>query len=610
MSVRETTVQASTEAPAAPSVVDAPVASTARPVPGLLRGVRLYLAALVAACAAPFWALQLWKLRPGVPLGYNGDSLLSGYFLKSLHDGPWFLHNDRVSAPWGLDLHDFPLSDHVHLFIAKLFSFVLPSYADTMNAYYLLGYPLAALTAAWALRRLGVNDWLALSAATLYTALPYHSFRGQSHLFLSAYWMVPLAILVCVRLMGEVPPLFERQADGRLRFAPRNRSSVFALAVAALMPPSGIYYAFITGFLLAFSSAVGALRHRQRAWIASGGILIGVLVLAVGCSLAPTLIFHARHGKNAAVVQRIHWESEFYALKPAQLVVPVQGHRAPRLARIREHYDRSPNNNENALSSLGLLGSIGFLLLVARGLTGLWPRRGDAVFGSLSKLNLATLALGTMGGIASVFALLVTPEIRAINRVSVFIAFFAFAAAAAGFQALMGRVPGAKRGPFLALSALLLTGFGVWDQSSPSAVPPYEHNTALVNNDRAFVAEIEAALPAGSSVFQAPPLPFPETPAVHRQGHYEPVRMYLQSRSLRWSYPAMTGREPWTQISAAGQKPPNELVPALRELGYRGLVLDRYALAAPDPAWEAELTRLTGRAGMEDGEKRLVFWPL
>jgi len=50
--------------------------------------------------------------------------------------------------------------------------------AVTINAFYLLTYPLDALAAFWALRRLGVSRPASLACAVLFALLPYHFFRS------------------------------------------------------------------------------------------------------------------------------------------------------------------------------------------------------------------------------------------------------------------------------------------------------------------------------------------------------------------------------------------------------------------------------------------------
>src|SRR5205085_1170895 len=102
--------------------------------------------------------------------------------------------------PTGLDMHDFPLVDNLHFLIIKLIGLAGASAALTLNLYYLLGFPLATLSALFVMRRVGVSVPIGLVASLLFTFLPYHFERGIWHLFLSAYYLVPLMVLVVVRI--------------------------------------------------------------------------------------------------------------------------------------------------------------------------------------------------------------------------------------------------------------------------------------------------------------------------------------------------------------------------------------------------------------------------
>ena len=84
-----------------------------------------------------------------------------------------------------------------------------------------------------------------------------------------------------------------------------------------------------------------------------------------------------------------------------------------------------PAETENRSASLGLVGAAGLVALVAVVLLPVprpWP------YGPLAGMTVFVLLYATIGGFGSVFNLLVSPQIRALNRISVFVAFFCFLA--------------------------------------------------------------------------------------------------------------------------------------------------------------------------------------
>ena len=69
-----------------------------------------------------------------------------------------------------------------------------------MNLYYIAGFYLIAFAAFWSLRRIGMQSGVAALGALLYAFLPYHVLRGVPHLTNGAYFLVPLAMSVLVRV--------------------------------------------------------------------------------------------------------------------------------------------------------------------------------------------------------------------------------------------------------------------------------------------------------------------------------------------------------------------------------------------------------------------------
>src|SRR5262249_28432963 len=124
-------------------------------------------------------------------------------------------------------------------------------------------------------------------------------------------------------------------------------------------------------------------------------------------------------------------------------------------------------------------------------------------------------------------------------------------------------------------SLFLLTGLGVFDQTSTSFALPYVREGEYAQNQQ-FIAQIESTLAEGAKVFQLPYLAYPESLGIHGVTDYEPLRGYLHSKKLCWSYPAMRGSESdlWQQQVAA--LPPEKMVTTLALAGFEGIYVDRF----------------------------------
>src|SRR5437763_12389820 len=74
-----------------------------------LQALAVYAGAVAACLLVLTLVLQLWTADLRVPFLYGGDGLLFQALVKGVIEQGWYLHNARLGAPFGLDLHDFPL---------------------------------------------------------------------------------------------------------------------------------------------------------------------------------------------------------------------------------------------------------------------------------------------------------------------------------------------------------------------------------------------------------------------------------------------------------------------------------------------------------------------
>ena len=323
--------------------------------------------------------------------------------------------------------------------------------------------------------------------------------------------------------------------------------------------------------------------------------MTGLAVQAV-----PLAVHHARHGRNPEVATRDPREAEIFGMRIAQLLLPVAQHPVPALRHLKDRYDAmAPFPGETSASSLGVVGGVGFLALLGLLLLPMGegrPRR--ELWRALGVLNLLALLIATTGGFGSLFAFVVTPDIRTYARMHVFVAFLALFAVALLLERLVTRR--ARLG--LAACGLVLL-VGLLDQVTPPAVRPYAMVKAHYRSDAALVRAIEAAVPAGGMILEVPHQSYPEggPSAGGKPLNYSPLRPYLHSRSLRWSYPAMRGRsaDAWAQKIAT--LPAADLVRAASDVGFDGILVHRAGYPDEGARIEGELaaalpsaTRATG----------------
>jgi len=544
-------------------------------------------AVTAAVCVlALVWVLKLWRADLGVPFMDGGDALLTSSWIKGVIDNGWYLHNSFIGAPAGLDLYDYPMAENLHFLMVKGLSLFTSNYALVVNLYFLGAFPLTALTSLFVLRRLNIAFPLAAAGSLLYTFLPYHFLRGEWHLFLSATYVIPLSALVILRIFSASPPLIKKTAAGAEVYDLWSLRTAGFILVALLTASTGIYYAFFTGFFVIVAGVFTAVSYRSLRRLIAAGIVAVAIIIFVAVNLSPSIINMVQHGRNEAVAPRFAVESELLGTTVGQLVLPVTNHRIGLLREWKAGYvddlkKWAPNFiGESDFSSLGFIISLGFLfslgwLFLSRGR---YREKNDRkqMLDSLGVLNMSGLLLATVGGFGLLFAMLVTPEIRAYTRISVFIAFFSVIVVLLVLEALGEKYAREGSRRLLLLGALtVIVIAGILDQTTSSMVPAYDTAGEAFARDAAFVNRIEDALPGPAMVFQLPYAPFPESGPTSSMGDYDQLRGYLHSQRLHWSYGAMKGREGDLWQKEVSAEPTGQLVRDLAAAGFTGVYVNR-----------------------------------
>jgi phosphoglycerol transferase len=503
------------------------------------------------------------------------------------------LQNPFVGAPNGLQLYDFPAFDTAVAAILWFFSLFTHNTALIINVFYLLTFPLITVASLYVLRQFNLSFVPALFCSLLYAFLPYHFLRNESHLILSAYYVIPLAVLVLLWITTE-------------ELLPRTRKFILSVLICILLGLSGVYYPFFFCYLLLIAGAIGSLKLRRLRPLATALVLIGITTAIVAVSLSPSLINRYRSG-DAGIMARHPGDAEVHGLKIAQLVLPITHHRFPLFDKLKEHYNQFTPVSDGVTASLGIVGTIGFLGLVAQ----LLHRKeliqnARGLLRDLSLLNLFALLLGLAGGLGYLVAIFVWSGIRSYNRISVFIAFFSLMAVGIGLEHLFRRSRKSLTIFYLALALAFVVAF--LDQTTPAFIQDYGETKARFVNDQQFVSAIEAGVPPGAMIFQLPYVPFPEEPPVNRMQDYDHFRGYLHSKTLRWSYGAVRNREGDRVQKVVAGLPTDEFVESLAFANFTGIYLDRDGYEDHGAAKEAELSRIVQSKPLISSNGRWVFF--
>ncbi len=560
-----------------------------------VKTLQQYLFAFLLAILCTVLVLQIWDFTwlcipfnyCGDPL-YWGDSLCSSMIVKSIITNGWYFTNPSIGVPDGYFFMDFPILENFQCAIVKILSLCSSNWALIDNAFFLLGFPLITLSALFVFQRIGICYPFALTASLLFAFLPFRLLRAEMHLFLTSYYLVPLAIWLAVIVYQNVCCFKEK------------KTSLFYVIIAILVGSNGIYYTYFSGFFILLSGLISS--YNKKIWqpLKHTFIFLAIIGASTFCNSLPTIIYQSRNGPNPETITRPPHDTEVFGLKIIQLLLPVDNDRL--FSKIKSKYNNHAFFvNENTTSTLGLIGSLGFLSLLGNIL--FKKRESNSVIEAFTHFNFSAILLATIGGFSSLIAYFLFPGIRCYNRISVFIAFFSLAAF---FFSLQMRIRNPK---LLWGCSLFLLGIGLFTQSSNVSALPSKMgaNIREYKNDEIFVRQIEQILPVGSMIFQLPYMSFPEGSS-HRMTSYDHFKGSLHSHFLKWSFGAIRGRATdfWQRQTSSLSIP--EMLKELIQKGFTGLYIDRNGYADYGYSIETCLSQFLIAPALVDSHRS--FWDL
>ncbi len=611
----------------------------------------VYLLSVALTIFATVRALNLWLADLRVPFVYSNDATAILAHFKTVLETGWYEYQPSLGAPLGQNYHDFPQADNLHMMVADILGLLSHDVAVVVNTYYLIGFPLAAITAVWFFRRVGVSKTMAVVLSVLFVIAPFHWEKGENHLFLAAYYPVPLAlgvVLMAVRgealwglrartvgmeqarlLRGRPYGAIRRRLDG-LRSVVTGRG-MGTFAILALIGTASTYYGVFVLILLAAAGLIALIRtvnwRRFAGTVVAGASLAAVMF----ANMAPDILYSIVHGNNSGSLVRDDSESERYALKLAQLILPSPDHQFAPFRKLRLLYDTTyPFVSERPalgmVAAAGFLGLLGFVLVRLGSLAGASRRhepelaveqfRRRTMLGYLALLTIVAFLFSTVGGFETIVSFY-TSSLRSWNRMSILIALFSLAAFGLATTATVGWI--GRRRHFreattrvlAVLIAIVVLIVGIWDQSTLRAIPAYSTVAALYNADQDWIDSLEAALPDNAMVFQMAYQPFPEAASVNGVIYTDALKPFLHSTTLRWSAGSMRGRsvDDWNALVAA--EPVPQMIADLVAVGFEGIMIDRRTYADAGSSMESMLTKALGTGpSMTSANARYTYFGL
>ena len=554
---------------------------------------------IIYLCTVLIITIGLFILYGNLDLAYpmlntGGDELGIYALTKSIIQNGTTLITPLEGGVTGGDMFDYPYSDKLSFLFVRLIGIFIKNPYTVVALFFFLNHYLAALIGAFVCRKLKISPPMAVMAGVLYAFSSFIQLRF-SHMWLTAYYTLPIACLVAVWIIeGKA---FEEGV-------PLRRSKTFCRMAAGCYACAftGLYYAFFTCAIISAAMVIRCFREKERklSRILYPSILIGVVIAGVLTNVIPNLMYWSLCGANpvAEVSTRNPMESEIYSLKLLRMLLPRNFHRISTFWGIASRYYGYPLSNENNTAALGLISSAGFIMSIIMLLA------GRKKYLTVSSLNLSMFLVGTVGGVGVAISLFVNIPMRCYNRISMMIMFLGLLMAAM----LVDETVKKHRKAVLPILSAVMVAIGFYDQTAPWD----SQNMYAYDTYKNMMDVVEEKLEPGDSVFV---LPYDNWPTAKAAGGYLLHMGYIETEGIHWSYGAMQGREEAEWQESVALSDTDEMIIRLQEAGYDGIFLNRphYERLWGEGSSEYVITDLTLMLDQEpvySDDNMLCFWTI
>lgn len=482
------------------------------------------------------------------------------YTIKNTDEFGWFFENSRTDGGAG-ELYEHSMGDFVQYLLVLIISIFTDNFDLIYNIVYFLTYFICAGAMYGVARALKLSRPVSAMMGLLFTFLPWHQLRMHHLMSSTFYAAVPVAILVSIWIAeGEI------ESGKKWRFGKLELDSKYALIcfLTLLSSLTDVIWSAFNCYVLAIAIVIAALRNKNIKSVLKNITVLVIEFVGTLMMYLPAFIHYCQDGINsgATAFNRNPTQAEIYGMKILCLFLPRSNHNIQVLADINESYRNHMTGNETAYISLGLIGCLGFVLLVLSLFSGKKEKRNEI----LSLLNIGVVLIATVAGVGAIVGYVI-PQIRTYNRMSVYVAAFSIIYLGNLLDKRWTVIEGKARKVFVTccICGLLVALYDctvVYEESDQSEI------IAETDSTREFVENIENVMPEGCKIYQIPYAPLPEA------GYYDMLDGYLYSDSLIWSFGSRNGTDQDLWQKELQELSVEQLCEQIVTEGYTGLYVD------------------------------------
>jgi phosphoglycerol transferase len=578
---------------------------THAPIELTLRAALVEVALLMVVVSAVLaCSIDLSHLR--VPFGYTGDSLFYSMNAQTIIESGWVQSTDRLGAPFGQDLRDFPVgADNGNYLIMWVLALFTDDAGLLINLFFLGSFYLVATSAWFSTRLLAAGGPLSIVVGLIY-AFAYFHFARLGHLMLASYWVVPIGVVLAVYAARG-----EAFGSGRDRLAVM-RSALTVLG-CVLVGSFGAYYAVFAAMTIAVACVATSIGYRTIRPLLHGALACGAVGAVLVANLWSSISYGAANGENRVASFRRIEQLDKYGLRIIELIRPIPGSRVDMLSPVFDSLPPWPN--EAGLgAALGIVGTaslVAMLIWIAVRLVSSSASGAEPVRGLLAMSTFAWLLIASAGGLYFLVWLSGFQWMRALNRSSILILFLVLVWMALTAKPALGVLRQRRAGgPAVVLALTAVTLVALVDQVPSSRFPQdYAATAKAYWHDQHTFTDLERALPRRAAVLVLPVQRFPGGGPRGESPVYDLLKPYLHTKALRFSFGAVQGRESEWQIDLDGVTG-EILVQLATAMGFDAILIDEWGYPDDAARHRAALTDILGDDAARTLDDRWVAFDL
>ncbi|MFM7130017.1 MAG: hypothetical protein ACKO0V_11735, partial [bacterium] len=506
------------------------------------------------------------------------------------------VRTQRLGSPGLSDSRRFPI-DSVDrwewLLLSGLKKFT-GNYVHLLNGFYLLTFIMPTISAFIAFRLMGLSRLSTVSASLLFAFQPYHWFQSIGHLFLSSYFMVPMLGLMTLWIarsdendhifcVSKTDKPFHQIRSIRelfqVRFRPFNYRAAIVIISAVIASGTGSMYYLLMAMVLWFFVGFWQIFRSGKAGHFFDLVFLETISLACCIiQLLPSLYYLWLN--HIPAIKRSADHVSGSSLDLFWLFLPSIGHRSLFLRKFvtfGQYYNHPSDHivyplSEKCFTSLGMIGAAGLSLILICTWLNLNFSRRLLVIKSIGSITIIGIIISTTNGVNRLFAYIPGFPVRAWCRFSIFLAFFSLFVAFVFMDEINDQLSKrfSKHNRIFSVFIVLITLFGLWDQSPSIWIPAHQESRKLWLEDTEFISKIESVESTDSMIFNLPITGYPEGIGYNRS--------HLLSKKLKWSFGAyresgyMSDPAKWQDELL--KLPPEEMVRELARKGFAGILVE------------------------------------